>query len=358
LTFYPPTEGVAVHVLDLLAGIDPDAWEVTVSCLRGGEAWKRLEGNPRVRLHPLRGVHGRPHPRDAVDWPGLLRLVARADVVHAHSAKAGFLTRLAAAVLGRTSRTVFTPHSWSFWGQSQSEARIYLGLERLAARWCRTIVAVSNAEREEGIARKVGRPDQYRVIPNGIDLAPFDGSPQPEPDRVLFVGRLAPQKRPELAVRALAELRRLRPESRLDVVGDGPLRPQMEALISSERVHDTVRLLGTRADVPQLLTRASCLLLTSRHEGCPLTVIEAMASGVPVVSVPVGGVPELVVDRETGLLAGDTAAELAAALAALLDDPGRARRLGEAGRIRARTLFTRERMAAETVALYEEIAPA
>jgi glycosyltransferase involved in cell wall biosynthesis len=355
LSFYPPTEGVAAHVLDLLACIDYDTWDVTVACLRGGDAWSRLQAQGQVRLHPLRGVHGRPHPRDGFDLLSLARLVGGTDVIHAHSSKAGFLTRLAAASRGGRKRTVFTPHGWSFWLPNEIEARLYLRLERLAAHWCRRIIAVSRAEQERGLAAGVGRPDQYRVIPNGIDLTRFDARPEPDPGRILFVGRLAVQKRPELAVRAFAELHRLRPEARLDIVGDGPLRPEIDALVSSYGLRGSVKLLGARADVPVLLAKASCLILTSSSEGCPLTVIEAMASGVPVVSTPVGGVPELVADGETGLLTGENPAEIAAALASVVENPERARRLGATGRIRARRLFTRERMAADTLAVYDEI---
>jgi glycosyltransferase involved in cell wall biosynthesis len=99
------------------------------------------------------------------------------------------------------------------------------------------------------------------------------------------------------------------------------------------------------------------MLLASDYEGCPLTVLEAMAAGVPVVATAVGGVPELIIDGETGyLVAPDRAQPIAAALEAILTDPNRGRALGAAGRQRARALFSHERMVCETIALYDEIA--
>ena len=357
MTLYPSDGGAARHVIDVVSGLNPEEWAVDVACLPGSDPWRELEGRQGVVLHPLSGRHGRPKPRDALDWPLLLRLVAAADVVHAHASKAGFLTRLAAAPRGRRRATVFTPHAWGFWAAEGNEARLYLVLERLAARWCRTIVTVSQFERDAGLAAGVGRPEQYRVIHNGIDLGRYGAAPNPVPGRIVMVGRLAPPKRPGLAVRALAEIRRALPKAHLDLVGDGPLRNEVESLAVAQGVREAVRLLGTRKDVPDLLSGAACFLLASDYEGCPLSVLEAMAAGVPVVATAVGGVGELVVDGETGVLVEPGRPDLlAAALEALLREPDRALSMGAAGRARAQARFSRDRMVRETVALYESVA--
>jgi glycosyltransferase involved in cell wall biosynthesis len=126
--------------------------------------------------------------------------------------------------------------------------------------------------------------------------------------------------------------------------------------VSELGLGDAVRFLGDRADVPELLREASCLLLASDWEACPYSVLEAAAAGVPVVATAVGGVPELVRDGETGLLApaGDEAA-LAAALEAVLGDAPRARALGDAGRTEAGRRFAKERMVEELAGLYESL---
>jgi glycosyltransferase involved in cell wall biosynthesis len=356
LTVYPPDGGAAQHVVDLALGLDADLWAIDLACLAGSEVWAKLESRSNVTLHELRGSHGRPGLGDLGNLTHLARLAGSADVIHGHSSKAGFLTRLAALMKGRRGQTLFTPHGWSFWAAGGAESRAYLALERAAAHWCRFLVTVSNAERQAGLARRVGRREQYRVILNGIALERYAAEPHPLPGRILFVGRLRSPKRVDLAVRALALVRRTLPEATLDVVGDGPLRDELGELAAREGVTESIGWLGTRSDVPELLAGAACLLLASDYEGCPLTVLEAMAAGLPVVATAVGGVPELVAEGETGLLVPPGRPEpIASALEAILGSPDRARAFGAAGRERARLLFSRERMVSEIGALYDEL---
>lgn len=357
LTSYPPDGGVARVVVDLAEGALSRGWTVDLACPAGSDQWTALDGRPGVRLHALRGGHGPPRGGDVVDLPMLVRLVRQADIVHAHSSKAGFLTRLAALVTGRRSRAVFSPHAWSFWSAAGATRRLYLELERAAARWCHAIVAVSVAERDAGLQAGVGKPSQYRVIHNGIDVHRFAAAPAPADGRVLFVGRLAHQKRPDVAIRAFADVLRRHPHARLDLVADGPLREDVEELVAARGLTDAVRFLGGRQNVPELLAQAHCTLLTSDYEGLPLTVLESMAARVPVVATSVGGVPELVVDGQTGLLVppGDPQAA-GAAIDRLFGDPALARRLGDAGRELVRSRYSRERMVAEATTLYDAVA--
>ncbi len=354
MTLYPPDGGVTRHVIDVVDGLDQERWHVDVACPTGSDPWLELAGRPNVCVHPL-APGKEPGLTDAADFRRILDLVARADVVHAHASKAGFLTRLAAALTRRRAAVAFTPHAWSFWAADR-RSRVWLALERTAAHWCRAIVSVSDAERRAGLAAGVGSERQYRVIPNGIDPAPFDQPRRIVPGRILVVGRLAAPKRPDVAIRALARVRTRYPDARLDVVAHGPLEAETSALVRELGLQDVVRLLGKRNDVPDLLAQAQCFLLTSDYEGCPYSVLEAMAAGVPVVATRVGGLPELVVDGETGLLfePGDPDAA-AAALEQLLESPDRARLLGEAGRARLRREFGRERMVRETTALYDAL---
>jgi glycosyltransferase involved in cell wall biosynthesis len=171
-----------------------------------------------------------------------------------------------------------------------------------------------------------------------------------------MLGRLDPQKRPDIAVRALAALRPTHPDASLWIVGDGSWRGELEALVADLDLSGSVRFLGPRKDVPALLSEAACFVLTSDYEGCPLSVLEAMAAGVPVVATAVGGVPELVVDGETGLLVGPRAPdEVAEAVGQLFDNPAVARTMGAAGRARVREQFTLERMVAALDELYREV---
>jgi glycosyltransferase involved in cell wall biosynthesis len=196
------------------------------------------------------------------------------------------------------------------------------------------------------------------VIPNGIEVQRFELPRRPVPGRILMVGRLAPPKRPDLALRALALLRRTRPEAELHVVGDGTLRPEAERLAGELGLGEAVRFLGTRADLPELLAESDCLLLASDYEGFPLVVIEAMAAAVPVVATDVGGIHELIEHGRTGFVAaaGDAAA-LAGALEVVFADPQQARRLGEQGRQVARARLAIEQMIAQVLDVYAEVDP-
>lgn len=219
------------------------------------------------------------------------------------------------------------------------------------------ILVVSEQERLAGLAAGIGRPEQYRVVTNGIELERFSAPPDPVDGRVVFLGRLSRQKRPDVAVRALARLLENHPAAELHIAGEGPERAPVKRLAERLGVTDALRMLGTREDIPELLSGASCLLLTSDYEGCPLSVLEAMAAGVPVVATRVGAVPEMIDDDRAGLLVEPGDAEgAAAAIGELLADPAHARELGDEGRRRARERFSREQMIERTLALYDEVA--
>jgi glycosyltransferase involved in cell wall biosynthesis len=341
-------------VLEIVRGLDGGPYALTVACPRASTLWRELEGSVALReIAPAR----RPAPGDARSLASLLRLVAQHDVIHAHSSKAGFLARLACALRRRSSRCIFTPHGWSFWAVEGAERELYLRLERTAARWCRAIVALSVHERDAGLSGGVGAPSLYRVIPNGIELDRFGAPPVPVEGRIVMVGRFAPPKRHDVVVRAFAEVRPQHPEAELHLVGDGPLRAETEALVGRLGLQEAVRFLGTRDDVSALLVAAAVVVLASDYEALPLSVIEAMAAGVPVAATATGGIGELVTDGDTGFLvgAGDSRG-LASALGELLGDNTRARTMGERGREEARRRFSRQRMVGDLLALYDDTA--
>ena len=355
LVSQPLNAGVPRHVLDLVLEADPQRYTFEVACPPRSELWDRLEARANVTLHVI-GSSRQPKPSDVVSLLRLLPLIRRADVVHAHSSKAGFLARVAALVTGATRHCIYTPHGWAFWAYGGRWGDVFTLIERLAARWCCAIVTVSEHERDEGVRRRVGRAAQYRVVPNGVDLDRFSATPRPTPGRVIMVGRLADPKQPDLAVRAVHAVRRRRPEAHLLLVGDGPRQGEVEQLVAELGAEDTVELLGRRDDVAELLAGSACLLLASRYEGCPLSVLEAMAAGLPVIVTRMGGIDEVVDHGRTGLVVDPDAGAIADALDTLMCDPELGVRMGAEARHTARRRFSRYRMAIETIALWDATA--
>jgi glycosyltransferase involved in cell wall biosynthesis len=193
---------------------------------------------------------------------------------------------------------------------------------------------------------------QVEVVRNGIDTRRFAFAGPRAGGPAVFVARLAPEKDVPTLLRATALICRQRPGFRLAIAGDGPSLPEMRRLVSDLNIADRVQFLGLVHNVPALLAEARLFVLSSISEGVPLTLLEAMASGLPVVATSVGGTPEVVNDCETGLLVPprDPPA-LAAAMTRLLDDNDLARTMGEAGRRRVERHFDIRQM----VATYERI---
>jgi len=282
------------------------------------------------------------------------------DLVSAHSTKAGFAARVTCAILRKPG--LFTAHGWAFTeGRSMWKRRLLALAERLAAKVTAKIICVSEHDRDLALRWKVARPEQLVVIHNGTNPQPFlkaDGAPlrrelRLEKATVLtFVGRLAPPKDPFALLEAVKKL----PEGVLLLVGDGELRPLVERSIRELGLVDRVRLLGQRSDIPRILAASNIFVLSSRWEGLPYTIIEAMMAGLPVVATEVGGVPELVEDGVTGFLIPPRDPEaLAEALQKLIADPELRRRMGQAGREKALKEFTLDRMLRETERVYREV---
>lgn len=288
------------------------------------------------------------------------------DVVHTHSSKAGVVGRLAARLAG-VPVVVHTVHGWSFHDHmSRRERAVYVRLERLAARWTDRLVLVTERDRAKGSSEGIGRPGQYVTIRSGVDLTPYgagDGSglhaelgiPAGAPV-VGTVARLSPQKDPIGFVEAGAEVLGKRPEAHLVFVGDGPMRGEVERRAAELGVADRLHLAGIRRDVPDVLRAFDVFVAGSLWEGLPRTVIQAMASGVPVVASAVDGIAEAVRDGESGLLVppGDRRA-MAGAVLRILDDEGLATRLADGGRDRAEE-FAEGVMIERLEGLYRELA--
>ena len=271
------------------------------------------------------------------------------DVVHTHSAKAGVLGRVAASRAG-VPRIVHTLHGFP-WHDFQPAAvrQAYIRTERALARITDTYLAVGTGVAVEALRRRVVRPDQLVTIGPAVEPASVTVSPVsrarartllglPEDATVVgTVGRMDFQKAPEVMLEALT---RMTTPAVLVWVGGGPLLEETARRARSAGIEHRVRLLGNREDVPQLLPAFDVFAMSSRYEGLPCVVVEAMRCGLPVVATAVNSVPDLVVPGASGVLVPPAQpAALAAAVDGLLDDPLTALRLAREGQQRAGVTF-------------------
>jgi glycosyltransferase involved in cell wall biosynthesis len=278
----------------------------------------------------------------------LARLLRRwgVDVVHAHNTKP-LIYGGPAARLARVNRVVYTRH-----GQRRNARRMENVLFRLAIRTVDRAACVSH-DAARLSARDGIHPGKIATIWNGIDverfgcLGPQTGGP------AVMIGRLSPEKDVATLLRATAIVARECPTFRLEIAGDGRCLPDLRRLADELALGEQVRFLGEVDDVPSVLSRAYLFVLPSLTEGLSLTLLEAMARGLPVLTTRVGGNPEVVVDGQTGLLIppGDPPA-MARAILRLLRDPAGTSRMGLAGRRRVEHHFEIRRMIADYEALY------
>jgi glycosyltransferase involved in cell wall biosynthesis len=309
-----------------------------------------------ARFVPLRHMRRDVSPlRDVLALLELVRLCRRErpDVVHTNSSKAGVLGRTA-AWLARVPVRIFTVHGWAFSASTGLASRLYLLADRLMRPLTTLVVCVAENEREVGLRARTCRAERTLVVRNAVDVeaAPRAGHTNAVP-RLVSVGRLSYPKDFPTFLDALARLGDR--EYRALVVGDGPDRAALEEELR-RRPNPRLELAGERDAVPVLLAESDVFVLSSRSEGLPMSVLEAMAAGLPVVASRVGGVPELIGEDEAGFLVppGEPAA-LAVALARLLDDVELRRRVGEAARRRAAERFDLRRFHREHLELYGRV---
>jgi glycosyltransferase involved in cell wall biosynthesis len=220
---------------------------------------------------------------------------------------------------------------------------------------------VTSGAAEAALCRRLGlAANRLVTVPPGFAPLPMaDGqwTPGENPEAVVCLGPLTPDKGLRDAIWAFDILRHLYPELSLVLVGDGPDRPRLEAFARTQRIEDRVHFAGTQREVGPLLEGAAVVWVPSRADVGAHSALAAMAAGRPVVAAAQPGLAEVVGDGDTGLLVppGDPVA-LARQTRALLDDPARRRRLGEAGRRRAAALFAAENLVRRFAGLYNDLA--
>lgn len=358
--------GAEHYVARLATGLDPRAFTVSV-VMRSNDADATLDlwaddlvskGIPVVRV-PMRLPF---RPLDAV---GIHRAIAAFEpgVVHVnmpgpYTGQTALLAPIARVAGARVVVTEHLPMVDRLWKRA--------AVKGVAIRSVDLAVTMTKANAELLVRRQGYRPERVRVVENGVPFAygtrPREGDDRSrlalEPDSVaiLFIGNLIPHKGLQLAIEALS-MGSL-PSWRLLVVGTGPDEANAKLLAKRRGIGDRVTFLGRRDadEVERIVSACDALVLPSSMEGLPYVILEAMACGKPVVSTRAYGIPEAVVDGETGFLVDPgNVGELARALRSVIADRALRARLGRAGRVRFEEHFTLERQLAVMSSLYREV---
>ncbi len=368
--------GGAQRYVDQLVRLLPrHGFDPVVAC--GGDGW--LVGRAReagVKVVQVRSLSLARTFRGLSELQALRELGAivregRYDVVHGNSTRAGFLARLAAH-RARVPVIIFSAHGFFFEEPMNGWRRAaYVVAERLAARWSDAIIVASEIGRRGALRMGLCPAEKLVKIPYGLDEA--EGlrlsqirhhSAQTPSTRegplgpvVGTVAGLYPAKGLDYLVTAMLEVRKMIPGARAIIVGDGPERRRLEALIHAQGVEESVTLLGRVGDAWGALSAVDVFVVSSVKEGLPYALLEAMAAGLPIVATRVGGIPEVVTDGRCGLLIppGDPDA-LSRGICRLVQDPHLAAALGaEARQAFLRNGLTAEAMVEATAALYRRL---
>jgi alpha-1,3-rhamnosyl/mannosyltransferase len=334
------------HVYLLLKGLDRSAFACFLACPEDGPLPSRVRelGIP-VDVCPMR--RGFP----------LFRLVGilkrrGIHVVHAHGTHAALWARLA-ALIARTPVTIYTMHGIHYLNsESRLRRAVLRSGDRLLSFFTELTICVSESDHRNGQRRGVLSPLRSRVILNGIELDRFPGPPEARnelrrrlgiPDSAPVIGiiaRLHRQKGHPFFLEAVLRLSFRYPELQAIVAGSGPEESFLREFCRRLGIEDRVHFLGGRFDVPEILAALDVFVLSSLWEGLPLSLLEAMASSLPIVATAVDGVQEALEHRKSGLLVPrQDPIALARAIQRLLDDPALARRLSENARAEAQRRF-------------------
>ncbi|CAN2048487.1 Glycosyltransferase family 4 protein [Candidatus Magnetomoraceae bacterium gMMP-1] len=306
------------------------------------------------------------------DFIALFRLIrfikkGKYKIIHTHSSKAGILGRWAAWLAG-TPVIVHTVHGWGHNSRQHPLVRaFYILLEKLTLPITDRLIAVSPLDIQKGLSDGIGKQNDFVVIRSGIELERF-GHPKISRDKtrsslgipphafvIGSVTRLSPQKAPLDFIEAVGIIAKKNPNAWFVIVGDGPLRQDVERLANKLDLKDRLILTGLRRDIPELMAAFDIFVLSSLWEGLPRVLPQAMATGLPIVATNIDGNAEAVIDRLNGLLTppSDPSA-LAQAIIEIMNDPEMADRMGAAG-MKCSHEFGAQKMTDEIEMLYKEL---
>jgi glycosyltransferase involved in cell wall biosynthesis len=347
--------GAQANVLDLIRGFAQE-YDVHLATRNEGPLTESVAViNVPVHLLPnlVRPIHLLYDFLAVKECVSLIQEI-KPNVIHAHSSKAGLIARIAGWIC--KVPVVFTAHGWGFsLGNPPIRRWIALLSEKLAAPLGKKIICVSESDRQLALSLGVGSKNSLVTVRDGIGNIPVSlANPARSPARLIMVARFNEQKDQATLLKAIAQLNDH--SIHLDLVGSGSSWESCKDLAKSLAIEDQVSFLGDRRDVPDLLAQSQIFILSTHYEGLPISILEAMRTSLPVVATSVNGIPEEVLDGQTGfLVAREDVSSIANALSTLIQSPDLRQQMGEAGRQKFLEEFTIERMIYEIRTVYEQV---
>ena len=370
--------GPAIHVVLLTAGLNKERFDSSlvfgsVEPGEGDMSYLATEGGMRTFSVPELGRSINPIA-DLIAFAKVYSIIRREKphIVHTHTAKAGTIGRIAAVLAGVPVK-VHTFHGHVFYGYFNKPATAYfLWIERMLARFTDRIVAISPRQKDDLLNKyRIGTEEKYRVVNLGLDLERFKDIERKSglfrsrlnfrKDDILvgMISRLVPIKDHRMFIRATKRLKKhldsgLFNKVKFVIVGDGPEKEALRAYAESCGVGTSVVFTGWVRDIDEIYADMDIVALTSRNEGTPVSLIEAFASGKPVVATDVGGVRDVV--GEIGIVV-DKNEDVAFAqyLSELIKSPERRWAIGQNGRESVMERFSKDRLIVDTEKLYEDL---
>ena len=363
----PVAGGMQNHLLTLLQGLDQEQFELHLAC-PGGSELSQLAEATGARIWTVDIADGLKPGLDRMAVVALRQVIKtiQPDLIHCHGFKAGLVGRLAAREI--PAGVIQTVHNYPAWASGNQAARILLtAMERWLANSTGQFITVSQALKQETLKLAGVAEDKVEVIYNGIEAGAFLNGKKVaarlrlglNPTRLVVgtVARLAPQKGIGVLLEAMPMLIQWHPGLKAILIGDGP--EHKELLLKSLKlgISESVIFTGFRPDLPQILPALDVYVQPSLNEGLAISIIEAMAAGLPVVASRTGGIPELVWPGTTGLLAEPgNPRDLAEKINELLTNREKAARMAAQARERVTLEFDRDQMLARTTAVYVNVA--
>ncbi|MFA6547726.1 MAG: glycosyltransferase family 4 protein [Candidatus Magasanikbacteria bacterium] len=275
------------------------------------------------------------------------------DVVHCHSSMAGFLGRL--AVQNRVP-TLYTAHGWGFnIGVPFIQKQLAIIGEKLAAKYCIKIICVSKFVKDLALKYHIAKEDKFDVVYNGVETDCQLVNKTDDKIKIVFVGRLALPKQPLMLLQTIKNLPdNLKINLEVSIVGTGPLKTELENFIKNNQMNE-VKMLGslTRENVLRVLCQSDIFVLLSQWEGLPLSVLEAMSVGLPVIASDVGGLNEII-NSKNGFLIKNSE-RLPVVLEDLIKNKDLRKQIGDSARLSIIENYSVDKMLSETQKIYNEV---